>query len=100
MRIRRRYSDTRRVREASEFMEPDEIAEHLHMPVVEVLAILGAAPSRRVPCVVIDAKTRRVTHHLSFRAAYRHVCIAGLTAWSWHTKAAYEAWCEVNGVTP
>jgi len=50
-----------------------------------------------VPAVIIDAKTGTVTTHTSFRGAYRHVCLKGLTEWSWHTQDAYAAWCEAQG---
>lgn len=93
-----RQSVSAMVREAAQFMELEDVARRVNLSVEEVRAMLGAKKVQRSPCVVIDAKSRKVSHHVSFRAAYRHVCIAGLTDWSWHTKADYDAWCEVNGV--
>ncbi|MCP4243927.1 MAG: hypothetical protein GY772_25530 [bacterium] len=86
-----------RVVHMSEFMDAEDIAATLRLSEHEVRRIIRAKAPPRVPVVVIDGKRRKVTHHHSFRSAYRHICVAGLTDWTWHTKAAYEGWLEANG---
>ncbi|MBR9837051.1 MAG: hypothetical protein GYB50_04055 [Rhodobacteraceae bacterium] len=97
-RSRRRFEQ--RVRELSEYMDPEDVADTLRIRLGDVLLVLGRKAPKQTPAVVIDAKTQNVSHHVSFRSAYRHVCVAGLVDWTWHTREAYVEWCRINGVTP
>lgn len=80
----------------SDILLPEEIAERFEIDLGFVLSILEGAGQSASPAVVIDARSGKVSHHRTFRAAYYHICLQGLTEWSWHTKAAYDAWRSVN----
>lgn len=66
-----------------ELWEPDDIAEFLDLAVADVEEALGARRRPQINIVLRDAKTGRIWRVRSWRAAYRNVCLHGLTEWGW-----------------
>ena len=73
----------RRVAQMADTFDLDDIAEILGLTVSEVKQLLAQAGRPEQPWVLRCNKSGRTWSCRSRRAAYRLVCLYGLTQWDW-----------------